>query len=88
MNMQMPVMDGLEATRALRRREAESGTEHIPIIAMTANALNEDRDECLRVGMDDHLAKPVEMEKLAAVIQQWLARQAAASAPGGYNIPA
>ncbi len=73
MDMQMPEMDGLEATHALRAREQETGARRVPIIAMTANALSEDREECLAAGMDDHLAKPVEMDKLAAVMQQWLA---------------
>jgi signal transduction histidine kinase/CheY-like chemotaxis protein len=74
MDMQMPEMDGLEATRALRAREAENGSSRLPIIAMTANALNEDRDLCLEAGMDDHIAKPVEMDKLVAVMKQWLAK--------------
>jgi signal transduction histidine kinase/ActR/RegA family two-component response regulator len=74
MDMQMPEMDGIEATRALRAREAESGVARVPIIAMTANALGEDREQCLRAGMDDHLAKPVEMAKLAAALERWLAR--------------
>jgi signal transduction histidine kinase/CheY-like chemotaxis protein len=73
MDMQMPEMDGIEATRVLRAREAEMGRARIPIIAMTANALSEDRDACLAAGMDDHLAKPVEMDKLAAVMNHWLA---------------
>ncbi|MDP2831844.1 MAG: response regulator [Pseudomonadota bacterium] len=73
MDMQMPEMDGIEATHALRAREAESGGTRVPIIAMTANALSEDRDRCLEAGMDDHLAKPVEMDKLAAVMKHWLA---------------
>lgn len=72
MDVQMPEMDGLEATRLLRARESESGLPRVPIIAMTANALSEDRDHCLQAGMDDHLAKPVEMGKLAAVIEHWL----------------
>ena len=68
----MPEMDGIEATRALRAGEAESGGPRIPIIAMTANALSEDRDACLAAGMDDHIAKPVEIDKLAAVLRTWL----------------
>ena len=73
MDMQMPEMDGIEATRAWRAREAETGAPRVPIVAMTANALDEDRVHCLAAGMDDHLAKPVEMDKLAAVMKHWLA---------------
>jgi CheY-like chemotaxis protein len=72
MDMEMPEMDGPEATRVIRRKEAESGKKRIPIIAMTANAMLEDRDRCLESGMDDHMAKPVEMTKLKKLLQQWL----------------
>ena len=75
MDMQMPEMDGIEATRALRAGETESGGPRIPIIAMTANALSEDRDACLAAGMDDHIAKPVEIGKLAAVLRAWLTEE-------------
>jgi CheY-like chemotaxis protein len=58
MDMQMPVMDGLEATRMLRRQEL--GTlRHMPIIAITANAFEEDRRKCLEAGMDGYVIKPV-----------------------------
>jgi len=72
MDMEMPEMDGPEATRQIRAIEAESGKKRIPIIAMTANAMHEDRDRCLASGMDDHMAKPVEMIKLRALLEKWL----------------
>jgi signal transduction histidine kinase/CheY-like chemotaxis protein len=71
MDVQMPVLDGLDATRAWRRRE-QGGETRLPIIAMTANALVEDREQCLAAGMDDHIAKPIELDKLAAALSHWL----------------
>ena len=64
----MPVLDGLEATRRLR---AELPAERQPrVVAMTANALAEDREDCLAAGMDDYLAKPVRREELAAALSR------------------
>jgi two-component system, sensor histidine kinase len=72
MDVQMPTMDGLEATR--RIRELESGTDrHIPIVALTANAFDADRQACFEAGMDDFIAKPFKAPELVATIDRWLA---------------
>jgi PAS domain S-box-containing protein len=68
---QMPRMDGYALTRALRAREAEEGG-HLPIIALTANALAEERPRCLAAGMDDYLTKPVTLTNLRATLLRWL----------------
>ncbi|NCT84845.1 MAG: response regulator [Comamonadaceae bacterium] len=69
MDVQMPVMDGLDATRAIRRLP-QGAT--LPILAMTANAFDEERRRCLEAGMDDHVAKPVVAEQLFATLYDWL----------------
>lgn len=63
MDIQMPVLDGLEATRRIRLREKETG-KHIPIIAMTAHAMQRDKEECFEVGMDQYISKPIRTEHL------------------------
>ncbi|GAA0552350.1 hypothetical protein GCM10010172_38420 [Paractinoplanes ferrugineus] len=72
MDCLMPEMDGYAATAAIRRAEQESG-RHVPIIAMTAGALAEDRDRCLGAGMDDHIAKPLMPAEVASILDKWTA---------------
>ncbi len=71
MDVQMPVMDGLDATRAIRERERLSGV-HVPIIALTAHALKEDRQRCLDAGMDGYLAKPIRAKDLYETIESFM----------------
>ena len=78
MDMQMPVMDGLEATRVLRGKYPSTT---LPIVAMTANAAQQDRDHCLAAGMNDHLAKPIEPDQLFAALKRWIKRNGTAQAP-------
>jgi CheY-like chemotaxis protein len=80
MDMQMPVMNGLEATRAIR---ALPGMAHIPIIAMTANAFDEDREACLAAGMNAHIGKPFLPEAFYAELLHWLQSGTVAAATDG-----
>ncbi len=96
MDMRMPVLDGLEASRRIRALALPP--PRLPIIAMTANALDSDRAACLAAGMDDHVGKPFELDHLVAVLRRWvgsaappaqgLAGTPAAAAPGPGPAPA
>ena len=77
MDMQMPVMDGIEATRDLR---TDPRLARLPVVAMTANALQSDRQRCLDAGMNDHLAKPIVPENLWNTLQRWIAPVGSATA--------
>jgi two-component system sensor histidine kinase/response regulator len=76
MDCQMPVMDGFEATAAIRRNEAAgkryAGIGHLPVIAVTANAMQGDRERCLAAGMDAYLAKPIKLEDVRTTLSRWV----------------
>jgi hypothetical protein len=80
MDMQMPVMNGIEATRRIRGLPGYALT---PILAMTANAFEEDRQACLAAGMNDHIGKPVVPERLFSGVLEWLRQADGAGAPSG-----
>jgi PAS domain S-box-containing protein len=86
MDMQMPVMDGVTATVEMRRQHSLSG---LPVVAMTANAMQGDRDRCLAAGMNDHIAKPIEPEDLWKALLKWITpRQSGKLAiPGQPDLP-
>jgi CheY-like chemotaxis protein len=71
MDVQMPIMDGFEATAAIRAQEKTSGA-HLPIIAMTANAMQGDRERCLAAGMDDYVTKPMRAAELYAAVERMI----------------
>jgi len=79
MDVQMPVLDGLEATLAIRKLEGLRGT-HVPIVALTANVLEEHRREARQAGFDDYLAKPVKFEDLKERVLKWTAPEGLAHA--------
>ena len=70
MDCHMPEMDGYEAVAAIRRRE--SGDSHTPVVAMTADAMEGYREQCLAAGMDDFITKPVKMDALVQTIKKWV----------------
>ncbi|MES2582240.1 MAG: response regulator [Pseudomonadota bacterium] len=84
MDWQMPVMDGFEATRRIR---AQPRFATLPILAMTANAMTGDREKCLAVGMNDHIAKPIDVNVLLGTLTRWVAPRPAADAPAPKGLP-
>jgi CheY-like chemotaxis protein len=84
MDCQMPVMDGFAATAAIRRHQQLHGRGRVlPIIAITANALQGDREACLAAGMDDYLSKPFTQQALGQTLARWIALPGLVQAPGG-----
>jgi CheY-like chemotaxis protein/anti-sigma regulatory factor (Ser/Thr protein kinase) len=81
MDMQMPVMDGLTAAKAIRQAEADMGRARTPIIALTANAMSHQIQQCLAAGMDGHVAKPIEAARLFAALEVALDEPAEEAAP-------
>ncbi|QTA84277.1 HAMP domain-containing sensor histidine kinase [Desulfonema magnum] len=75
MDCQMPVMDGYEATRIIRKKEKVMGISPTPVFALTAHAMEGDRERCIAAGMDDYLSKPFTMEELYNVLKEWMQRK-------------
>ena len=74
MDVQMPVMDGLEATKRIRELYS-CDKEDLPIIAMTANAFKDDIEKCLEAGMNDHVSKPLDVDRVFEVLRKYLLKQ-------------
>jgi DNA-binding response OmpR family regulator len=92
MDVQMPEMDGIEAARQIRNPLSAVKNHRIPIIAMTAHAMQGDRERCLEAGMDDYLSKPVDPRALAEALEKWLPKERLAtaeqtSAPAKQTLP-
>ncbi|MBF0543806.1 MAG: response regulator [Candidatus Riflebacteria bacterium] len=73
MDCQMPEMDGFEATLFIRAKDSKVINQHVPVIAMTANAMKGDKEKCLEAGMDDYLSKPVRPNEISSILEKWLA---------------
>jgi len=74
MDVSMPIMNGLQATEAIRQYEIDRNLERTPIIALTAHAMSEDKRKCLDIGMDDYLSKPISKDHLFETMDMWLNR--------------
>jgi len=72
MDVQMPEMDGLDATREIRKWERAQSLYHIPIVATTAHAMKGDRERCLEAGMDDYLTKPLNRGHFLQILEKWV----------------
>jgi signal transduction histidine kinase/DNA-binding NarL/FixJ family response regulator/HPt (histidine-containing phosphotransfer) domain-containing protein len=81
MDCHMPNMDGIEAAKIIRVREATDGRPRTPILALTANARGEDYERCIAAGMDDYLTKPLTLDELRAALDRWVGRRAAPAEP-------
>ncbi len=88
MDLRMPEKDGIEAVMDIRRRELQQNLNRIPIVAMTANAMGGDRDACIDAGMDDYVAKPVQIAKLTEVLERWVRNAKVQSCRPSLNIEA
>ena len=80
MDCHMPEMDGFQAAREIRKREAASG-KRVPIIALTANAMAQDREDCVNAGMDDHLGKPFSRKQIQEILDRWMPETSHRAAP-------
>ena len=85
MDVQMPLLGGIEATEALRKEELATAADRIPVIAMTAGAIQGDRERCLAAGMDDYISKPIDMRQLRVAMEQVMARSTAPGDDGSKN---
>jgi CheY-like chemotaxis protein/HPt (histidine-containing phosphotransfer) domain-containing protein len=81
MDCHMPNMDGIEAAKIIRVREATEGKPRTPILALTANARGEDYERCMAAGMDDYLTKPLTLDELRVALDRWVGRRAATTEP-------
>jgi len=81
MDCHMPNMDGIDAAKIIRTREATDGKPRTPILALTANARGEDYERCIAAGMDDYLTKPLTLDELRAALDRWAGRRAAPAEP-------
>src|SRR6185437_1534833 len=81
MDCHMPNMDGIEAAKIIRVREATDGRPRTPILALTANARGEDYERCIAAGMDDYLTKPLTLDELRVALDRWVGRRTAPAEP-------